>query len=597
MKRRSLIRLAATLPLLPAAARCTAVMADRVRPADPGWPSEAEWQRLGRAVGGRLFRSRSPLAACGEDGAACRETVANLRNPYFLGGNPALTQTSGWLDAWQSTPSAYAVAAHNVADIAAAVDFAREHRVRLVVKGGGHSYQGTSNAPDSLLVWPRAIDEIVLHDAFVAQGCAGSVAPQPAVTVGAGATWLRVYDRVTTRAGLYVQGGGCATVGVAGLVQSGGFGSFSKHYGMAAAGLLEAEIVTADGRVRIANPCSHPDLFWGLKGGGGGSLGVVTRLTLRLRELPQWFGGAMLTVRARSDAAFRRLIGRFLAFYAERLFSPDWGEIAAFLPDRTLSVRMVWQRLDPQRAQEVWQPFVAALAAMPQDFAIEAPLRVIGVPARHWWDAAYLTRHLPETIVADPRPGAPAGNVWWAGNSGEAGWFVRGYQSVWLPAALLAPEQRQQLADALFAATRYWGVALHFNKGLAGAPAEALADAADTATNPAARTAFALAIVAGGGPPAFPGLPRAPDLAAARHDAAAIGRAMGELRRLVPQAGSYLSESDYFEHGWQQAFWGGNYPRLRAVKAKYDPEGLFFVHHGVGSEDWSADGFTRRRGS
>ena len=83
-----------------------------------------------------------------------------------------------------------------------------------------------------------------------------------------------------------MQGGGCMTVGVAGLIQSGGFGSFSKAYGMAAASLLEAEVVTADGAVRIANACTNPDLFWALKGGGGGSLGVVTRLTLRTHELP-----------------------------------------------------------------------------------------------------------------------------------------------------------------------------------------------------------------------------------------------------------------------------------------------------------------------
>jgi len=61
---------------------------------------------------------------------------------------------------------------------------------------------------------------------------------------------------VTTKAGRYVQGGGCLTVGAAGLIQSGGFGSFSKRYGLAAAGLLEAEIVTADGAVRIANACT-----------------------------------------------------------------------------------------------------------------------------------------------------------------------------------------------------------------------------------------------------------------------------------------------------------------------------------------------------
>lgn len=68
---------------------------------------------------------------------------------------------------------------------------------------------------------------------------------------------------------------------------------------------------------------------------------------------------------------------------------------------------------------------------------------------------------------------------------------------------------------------------------------------------------------------------------------------MDELRKLVPDAGSYVSESNFFEPRWQQSFWGSNYPRLLAVKKQYDPDGLFFVHHGVGSENWSADGFTR----
>jgi FAD/FMN-containing dehydrogenase len=84
-----------------------------------------------------------------------------------------------------------------------------------------------------------------------------------------------------------------------------------------------------------------------------------------------------------------------------------------------------------------------------------------------------------------------------------------------------------------------------------------------------------------------------PNVAAARDHAGSVARATAALLELVPAAGSYVSESDYFEQSWQRSFWGANYPQLAAVKRKYDPEGLFFVHHGVGSEAWSADGFTR----
>jgi len=106
--------------------------------------------------------------------------------------------------------------------------------------------------------------------------------------------------------------------------------------------------------------------------------------------------------------------------------------------------------------------------------------------------------------------------------------------------------------------------------------------------------AFALAIIATGGPPAFPGMPGSgPDLAAARRRAAKINQAMDELLKVTSNPGSYVSESDFFERSWQQSFWGSNYPRLAAVKRRYDPDGLFFVHHGVGTEKWSADGFSR----
>lgn len=606
MNRRRFLKSTAAIPLLPIAAAqaltnsvegaTAGSPSRRVRPGDPSWPAEADWNKLKQAVEGRLIQIAPPFEACQKepDGAACQEVLKRLKNPYYIGDQPGLTQTSGWVDAWMSAPSTYAVAATKTEDVVAAVNFARDRNLRLVVKGGGHSYKGTSCSADSLLIWTRAMNNIVLHDAFVAQGCAGIQKPQPAVTVGAGTIWKQAYDAVTTKAGRYVQGGGCTTVGVAGLVQSGGFGSFSKNYGTAAAALLEAEVVMADGTVRVANACVNPELFWGLKGGGGGSLGVVTKLTLRTRELPEYFGGVFGTIQAKSDAACRRLIARVVSFYREQLFNRHWGEQIIFEPGNKVRISMVFQGLDRRQAEDVWKPLVDWVAGSPEEFSFKEPIRVADIPARHFWDVAYMKKNYPQFIVADDRPGAPEGNVFWEGDQGQVSFFLHGYRSAWLPASLLKRESQGSLAEALFASAQRWGVSLHFNKGLAGAGADDLAAARDTATNPAVLDAFALAIIAGGGSPAFPGMPGpTPDLVEARRRARAINAAMDELLKIAPNPGSYVSESDFFERSWQQSFWGPNYARLAAVKRKYDPAGLFFVHQGVSSEEWSTDGFTR----
>jgi FAD/FMN-containing dehydrogenase len=157
------------------------------------------------------------------------EILGSLWNPFFVGDQPELN--AGPAAGSTRGPPVRAPgswAAQRTADVVAAVNFARTNRLRLVVKGGGHSYQGTSDAPDSLLVWTRAMNGIELHDAFVPEGLRGVRPAAAAVSIGAGAMWIDAYDAVTTRGGRYVQGGGCLTVGVAGLVQSGASAVFRR---------------------------------------------------------------------------------------------------------------------------------------------------------------------------------------------------------------------------------------------------------------------------------------------------------------------------------------------------------------------------------
>ncbi len=631
MRRRDLLKMTALAPCAPlirgvraaSPASIGGAPRRRVRATDKEWPGEESWKRLNEAVGGNLIRVNFPLSVLktAPDSASAARLKREIRNPYFIADEPGLTQTLGWVDAWATQPSVYAVAARNAGDIAAAVNFARDNNLRLVVKGRGHSYLGASNAPDSLMIWTRHMTDIEAHTAFVPQGCQGKVAPQPAVTMGAGTHWMQAYQAVTTQGGRYVQGGGCTTVGVAGLTLGGGFGSYSKRYGTAAASLLEAEVVTADGRVRIANACTNPDLFWALKGGGGGTFGVASKLTARTHELPEYFGGVNFDIKAPSDEAYRSLLRAFVSFYAEHLFDEHWGEQAKVRRENIIEIRMVSQGLDREQAKRIWEPFLDWVKRSPYGYSISGPAGplITSLPARRMWDVKWREEHWPEIVWprtgsplpaiwddlivhvmhdpafrADERPNSSPSAVWWDGDGGQVGQYLWGYESLWLPASLLASGSRQRLADALFTGSRHADIELHFNKGLAGAPPDAIAAAEDTAMNPAVLTAFALAIVADGQGPAYPGIPgHEPDVVKGRAAAKAIDRCMEQLRAAAGQSGSYVNETNYFQKEWQQAFWGDHYSRLAQIKRKYDPEGLFFVHNGVGSEEWSTDGFMK----
>lgn len=463
--------------------------------------------------------------------------------------------------------------------------------------------------------------DIETHAAFVPQGCQGKIGPQAAVTMGAGTHWMQAYQAVTTQGGGYVQGGGCTTVGVAGLTLGGGFGSYSKRYGTAAASLLEAEVVTADGQVRIANAYTNPDLFWALKGGGGGTFGVVSKLTIRTHDLPEYFGNVTFQIKAPSEEAYRILLHAFVGFYAEDLFNQHWGEQAEVRRQNILEFNMVSQGLDREQSQRVWQPFLDWVKQSPSGYSISGPAGplITSFPARRNWDVKWREEHWPEIVWprngsplpaiwddlivhvmhdpsfrADERRNSAPSDVWWTGDGGQVGQYLWGYESLWMPASLLESDSRARLADALFTGSRHADIGLHFNKGLAGAPPDAMAAAQDTAMNPAVLTAFALAIVADGQGPAYPGIPgHEPDVVKGRAAAKAIDECVRQLRAVAGQSGSYVNETNYFEKDWQQAFWGDNYSRLAQIKQKYDPEGLFFAHNGVGSERWSRDGFTR----
>ena len=542
------------------------------------WPSQLEWSQLEQQVEGRLIR---PQLAWGP--GAPRDIFEKLKNPFFNEETPGATQSTGWLNAWDSAASPYAVAAEKAEDIAAAVRFAREKRVRLVVKGTGHDYLGRSCAPDSLLVWTHPMRKVTMEEAFVPQGAPPGTEAQYAMTVEAGARWLEAYE-AATKAGRYVQGGGCTSVGACGGFTFGsGFGSFSKRYGTGSAGILEVEVILADGSIVVANRYQNRDLFYAMRGGGGGTFGIASKVTLLTHPIPDTLGIVTGYVQAKSDAAYRELIESFLRLYPEKLDNPHWGESVHFGSDNRLGFRLVFLDLPEKEGMGSLEPFLAPMRERPEDFDVQPQVQFL--PFRDLWNPEYWDRTDPDFITRDPRPEAPKDQFWWTGNQGELSVFWSTYKSRWIPTRLLR-DNPARAAEAFFDATRHNGFIFQLNKGLSGEHPEAEKRDRATAVHPQVFGAAALVIMASAQQYRYPGVAgREPNPYEAQKEARAVGRAMDAIARVTPGAGTYSTESDYFLENWQEAQWGPNYPRLLAIKKRVDPGNLFRVHHGVGSEE------------
>ena len=234
--------------------------------------------------------------------ATVQELREALRGDLFLPGDDGYTEVKQvWNGAHDDRMPAVVASCTGVADVIAALGFARANDLEVAVRGGGHSVAGLSTTDGGML-----IDLSPMRNVRVDPNARRAF-------VGPGAVWGDV-DHEAQQFGLATTGGLVSTTGVAGFTLGGGIGWLMRQYGLACDNLVGADVVTADGRLVHASADENADLFWGLRGGGG-NFGIVTSFELAVHPVgPEVYAGPLFLP---GDAA-----GDLLRFYR------DWAPTA-----------------------------------------------------------------------------------------------------------------------------------------------------------------------------------------------------------------------------------------------------------------------------
>lgn len=541
-------------------------------PGHPDWPPESTWQTFNASLSGALIKTLPEAAPCyGPNGNSssltCQaltsswnnsslriEDPTSIRALLFQGQTclppsyaPTFLDTSNKTCTLGGYP-AYTVNVTSVAQIQLAVNFARAHDIRLVIKNTGHDFLAKSTGYGALSIWTHHLKAQM----FGYERYDGGEEPRPVVRFGAGVQVFEAYA-FAQKYNVTVVGGEGRTVGiVGGYTQGGGHSPLSSVYGLSADHVLSISLVTASGTFVTANSTHHPDLFWAIRGGGGGTFGVVTSMVFK--ALPRLRVTTMRYNLTTSAAFPQDKFWDAMAAYLDRFEAfADLGHYSYFrivhTPDGEIAHDMAsW--VAPNTSESEFRASIAPLLSRWDDLGVPvAPIIreydsyhdawAEGFPQEAWtWNMRQASRFFPRAVIAD--------------ETSRAG-SLSAIREVFDAGARLIMFNMRNPPGSL---------------------------ALDNAVNPAWRDVLLFAIM----------FVTWNETAPAEY-VERLSRNLTEVwnpmwRALTPGSGTYMSEADYVEPGWQESFHGEKYARLLEMKREWDPEGVFWAREAVGSEAW-----------
>ncbi|KAL8889085.1 MAG: hypothetical protein Q9215_003584 [Flavoplaca cf. flavocitrina] len=566
-------------------------------PTEPCWPSPEKWNYLNSTVAGKLIQNVQPAAVCYhgpyQDPVRCDyvnsqwrsqdfQSTAPIGLSYPTDSCPVLNLTAGQQpphDCTLGDQPVYTINATEANQVTTGIRFAKRYNLRLVIRDTGHDLLRRSTGYGSLQIWIKYLRTgIVFQQTFSPSGrCSKSNWKGSAFQIGGGYTWSDVLEEAASR-DVVVVGGGTPSVGcLGGWMQGGGHGPAAHDFGLGADQVLEAQVVLANGRVVTANPCQNPEIFFAIRGGGGGTYGVVVSTAVKAhptnKVAAQQLSFAPLTLDSSSMSDFMKAIELIHNAYPDLSDQGFSGYGSWALRSPTPLVYNYNYTLGEQVQSNFTTGFTHTIAIFgktaPEAESIFAPI------ASNFASSFRGTLFFNTTYSSFPTYAAYYTAL--SGIASPIGTSAALGSRLLDRKALTSPQLGETLQRVVGAPEEYTSVNTVFVGG-----GQVARDGADpySGVNPAWRTAYVHNIVARGWVPG-----------ADEDEKGEVYRDITEvkvqaMKELAPGTGAYMNEGDRFDPDYLEDFYGQHAPRLSSIKRKYDPSDLFYCPTCIGSERW-----------
>jgi hypothetical protein len=454
--------------------------------------------------------------------------------------NPASMTVMSNSSCGQGSVSRHYIEISSPEDVKAAFAYARKTGQTLSIKNSGHDYGSRSSLKGSLALWTRKLQKIEYKANFMPEGCKSRNNTFAAMTVGGGVNFNQAYEFANHNNVTFV-GGSSPTVGASGgFTMTGGHGLLTSQFGLGIDRVLQYKVVTPDGVYRTANMCQNQDLYWALRGGGGGTFGVVMESTSKVESrLDLIFSFIQLPVNVTDSTQFVEILMKY---------APGWAREGWGGPNGLGYTAMVNPFLSLTEAQKSMEPLTAYVSSIGGTIIMEQHSSFLSVYSQYVQPTANLD--IPAASFATNR-------------------FVPSDYMESETGKAKIQKVLSKLKSAGFAPTIFQTTPAYYQS-------KGLYREGETSATPAWRDSVWM--ITGNTQWAWNST-----AAERRATVQKIRSITKELEMFAPDSGAYISEADPWTGDWQDAWWGkANYAKLLRLKQRYDPLGLLSCWRCIG---------------